>query len=267
MITTKRLAFVSFPQIKIHPTVANHRPVDPHKVAHYEEDILKHGLLEPLVVWEKNPNELYLVGGFHRHGAITNIRNKNPGYFDSVDVRVVAGDPDEMRALNLKLNADRLDAKITDYFDTVLHLNNVNWPPQRVAEFLDKSAGWVEEILTYVPVMPAPVRQLLEAGKISWAKAKIACQAVLAAPPGQERAAAERVVQELTDPDAKAKNARPLTFRRAKSRLHGFVRTSPDARYTLAAEDLLALLAVLEGKGATDEVLARVRQALPGLLD
>jgi ParB-like chromosome segregation protein Spo0J len=241
--------------------------VDPRKVAHYQEDILRHGLLEPLVVWEKNPQEFYLVGGFHRFTAIGNLRQGHPGYFDNIDVRVVAGDPDEMRALNLKLNADRLDARITDYFETVLHLNNVNWPPQRIADFLDKSLSWVEEILTYAPVMPAPVRALLEQGKVSWTKAKTACQAVLDAEAGKERETAERVVAELTDPAARIKVSRPLTMRRAKSRLGALAKTEPEARFMLGAEDLLLLFELLDGRTITAEALARVREKVPGLLE
>ena len=41
-------------------------------------------------------------------------------------------------ALNLKLNADRLDIRVTDYFETVIYLNNVNWSAERIAEFLEK---------------------------------------------------------------------------------------------------------------------------------
>ena len=50
-------------------------------------------LLEPIVVWERNPGEFFLVGGFHRHAAIRRIRSRNPGYFDRVDVRVIQGLP------------------------------------------------------------------------------------------------------------------------------------------------------------------------------
>ena len=130
--------------------------MNPSKVSHLEKDILTNGLLEPLVVWERNPGEFYLVGGFHRMEAIKSIRTRNPGYFDRVDVRVVSGDPDEIRALNLKLNADRLDTNITDYFDTVIYLNNANWPRERIAEFLDKSTAWIDDIVRFAPMITAP---------------------------------------------------------------------------------------------------------------
>ena len=42
--------------------------------------------------------------------------------------------------LNLKLNADRLDARITEYFDTVVFLGNAGWTEERIADFLDRSA-------------------------------------------------------------------------------------------------------------------------------
>ena len=64
MLTTKRFDYVGIDQIHLHPSVANHRPLNETKVAHYAEDIARNGLLEPLVVWERNPGEFYLVGGF-----------------------------------------------------------------------------------------------------------------------------------------------------------------------------------------------------------
>ena len=61
MLRTKRFEYVSFDAVHLHPAVANHRPLNEAKVAHYAEDIRRNGLLEPLVVWERNPGELFLV--------------------------------------------------------------------------------------------------------------------------------------------------------------------------------------------------------------
>ena len=88
MVTTKRYDYVAIELVQEHPLVANHRGLDERKVAHYQEDILKNGLLEPLVVWERRSREFFLVGGFHRLAAIRRIRAKNAGYYDRVDVRV-----------------------------------------------------------------------------------------------------------------------------------------------------------------------------------
>ena len=54
MLATKRYDYVPFDAIQVHPSIANHRAVNPEKVRHYKDDILKNGLLEPLVVWERN---------------------------------------------------------------------------------------------------------------------------------------------------------------------------------------------------------------------
>ena len=70
-----------------------------------------------------------------------------------------------MRALNLKLNADRLDAKPSDYFDAVIYLNNANWEKSKIAAFLDKSVSWIEDIVRYVPGMDPRLRKLLDEGK------------------------------------------------------------------------------------------------------
>ena len=259
MLTTKRFDYVPFEKVHLHPSVANHRPLNEAKVAHYAEDILRNGLLEPIVVWERNPNEFYLVGGFHRHHAIRRIRTERPGYFDRIDVRVVHGELDEIQALNLKLNADRLDARITDYFDAILFMANANWDKNRIAQFLDKNGAWVEDILRFAPGMDSRVRRLLESGKISWAKA--ICKQVLSAPPGQERATVEAALSAL-QPSAAKSAPKALTYRTAAQRLKA--RTEP---FQVSGEDVLALLQVVRGKSASAESVARVRAAFPGLLE
>ena len=261
MLATKRFDYVPFDKVHLHPSVANHRPLNEAKVAHYAEDILRNGLLEPIVVWERNPGEFYLVGGFHRHNAIRRIRSQNPGYFDRVDVRVVHGELDEIQALNLKLNADRLDARITDYFDAVIFMANANWDKNRIARFLDKNVAWIEDILRYAPGMDSRERRLLENGNISWAKAKAICKATLTAPAGQERATLDAALEALRSPGT-PKAPRALTFRTAAKRLKG-----RKEAFRVTGDDLLALLHVLRGSSASAETLERVRAAFPGLLD
>ncbi len=262
MLTTKRFDYVPFEKVHLHPSVANHRPLNEAKVAHFAEDILRNGLLEPIVVWERNPGEFYLVGGFHRHNAIRRIRAEHPGYFDRIDVRVVHGELDEIQALNLKLNADRLDARITDYFDAIIFMANANWEKSRIAQFLDKSVSWIEDILRYAPGMDSKVRRLLESGQISWARAKSICKAVLAAPPGQERATLEKALGMLQSAGPSKSSTKVLTYRTAAKRLK-----ESQVDFQVSGEDLLALLQVLREKSASAESIARVRTAFPGLLE
>lgn len=261
MLTTRRFDYVPFEQVHLHPSVANHRPLNEAKVAHFAEDILRNGLLEPIVVWERNPGEYYLVGGFHRHCALRRIRAEHPGYFDRVDVRVVQGQLDEIQALNLKLNADRLDARITDYFDAVLFMANANWDKQRIAQFLDKNVAWIEDILRYAPGMDPRVRRLLESGQISWAKAKAICRTAAAAAPGRERAAVEAALAALQAGPTPAA-PRPLTFRTAAKRLKTRTQT-----YQVTGTDLLALLQLLRRRNPSPEIVQQVRQAFPYLLE
>lgn len=268
MLTTKRYEYMPFDHIQRHPFISNHRPLMPQKVAHYEIDILKNGLLEPLIVWERTGGEYYIVGGFHRLAAIQTIREKHPGYFDHVDVRVVAGELDEMRALNLKLNADRLDAKVTDYFDTVLYLNNANWDKERIAEFLDKSVRWLEEIIRFVPGMDSRLRKMLEEGKVSWNKAKGICRQILAAPAEKEKEVADRLIEELSRNEARTKpKRRPLSPQKAIKHLTRQFEKHPTTRYNVSLEDLLSLFTVLAGKEYTESHLERVRRTFPGLMD
>lgn len=260
MLTTRRYEYLQFDRIGSHPSLTNHRPLNAAKVTHLEQDILRNGLLEPLVIWERNSGEYYLVGGFHRMAAIRAIRAKNPGYFDRVDVRVVAGDPDEMRALNLKLNADRLDTKITDYFATVIYLNNAGWTRERIAEFLDKSASWIEEIIRFAPMVDAEMHRKLEAGELSWNRAREIIQQALAAPAGKEK---EAIRDGMRQPRAK----KPLPFSFAIKRISTVVKEEPKRTFTISAQDLQSLILTLCGKGYKQADIDRVRKAFPELLD
>jgi hypothetical protein len=268
MLTTKRYDYVPFDRVQMHPLIANHRELNLQKVYHYKDDILKNGLLEPLVVWERKHAEYFLVGGFHRLNAIKLIRAENPGYYDRIDVRVVDGDLEEIRALNLKLNADRLDAKVTEYFDTILFLNNANWPKERIASFLDKSVSWVEEIVRFVPGMDPRVRQLLHEGKLSWSKAKQICRRVLDAEPGREREVADEALRELESGD-KTEPRYVLSPKRAHRRLAQHLEDDPKATYTVTVQDLFSLLTLLAGKadGDAERHLERVREIFPALVD
>lgn len=268
MLTTKRYDYIPFEMVQKHPMIANHRVVNQQKVAHYKTDILNNGLLEPLVVWERNPRELFLVGGFHRHGAIERIRQENPGYYDRVDVRVVSGEFEEIRALNLKLNADRLDAKLVEYFDTVIYLNNANWDKERIASFLDKSVSWIEDIIRFAPSMDSRIRSMLQDDKISWTKAKAVCRRIMSCEPGQEQATADAAIRELQE-GPKPAPKRAISMRSAKTRLAKVVEKNPNSAYTVKAKDLLSLLTLIADKNAADseEHLQRVRECFPSLLD
>lgn len=261
MLRTKRFDYVPFEKVHLHPSVANHRPLQEAKVGHFAEDILQNGLLEPIVVWERNPGEYFLVGGFHRHAAVRRIRSSHPGYFDRIDVRVVQGDLDEIQALNLKLNADRLDARITDYFDAILFMSNANWDTGRIARFLDKNESWIEDILRYAPGMAPRVRHLLEQNQISWSKAKAIGKAVMSAPPGEEREVLDAQLEALQKPKGPSA-PRPLTYRDAAKRLKNREET-----FAVSGPDVLALLQVVRSKSVPPETLERVRHAFPGLLD
>ncbi|KMQ49457.1 hypothetical protein CHISP_3638 [Chitinispirillum alkaliphilum] len=261
MLTTRRYEYMQFDRISVHPTIGNHRQTCPSKVSHLEEDILRNGLLEPLVVWEKNDDEYYLVGGFHRAEAISGIRGKNPGYFDRVDVRIVAGEPDEIRALNLKLNADRLDTKITDYFETVVYLNNVNWSSQRIAQFLDKSTSWIDEIIKYAPMVTQEIRQKLDSGELTWNRSKEIIQKTIKAPAGSEK---EVLQEELSK--KQSRTIKPLTFRSVLGHFRKVKNEDPQKTYNFSTDELTSLITVLQGKNYEEADIDCVRNLFPDLL-
>jgi ParB-like chromosome segregation protein Spo0J len=262
MLATKRYEYLPIEQIEFHHTLTNHRDLDLAKVAHLERDIVTNGLFEPLVVWERNSKEYYLVGGFHRMEAIQGIRRSNPGYFDRVDVRVVTGDPDEIKALNLKLNSDRVDTRITDYFQTVIYLNNANWSRGRIAEFFDKSLSWVDDINRYAPLVTEPMRDKLASGELSWARAKEILRKVLNAPPGNEKVIIEKELSQRVPPAPK-----PLPFQATIKRLSSSISADPKRTFKVSTEDLYALVLTLRGKNVDQENIDRVRKAFPILWD
>ena len=159
------------------------------------------------------------------------------------------------------MNADRLDARITDYFDAIIFMANANWDKSRIARFLDKNVAWIEDILRYAPGMDSRIRRLLENAEISWAKAKAICKAALAAPPGQERATVDAALADLQAPDV-PRAVRPLTYRSAAKHLK-----KRKEIYRVSSADLLALLQVVHGKNVAAETVEQVRKAFPGLLD
>jgi ParB family chromosome partitioning protein len=260
MLTTRRYEYLPISKVGIHHELTNHRPLDGAKVAHLEADILKNGLLEPLIVWERNPGEYYLVGGFHRMAAITAIRSKHPDYFERIDVRVVGGDPDEIKALNLKLNSDRVDTRITDFFPTVLYLNNATWSKERIAEFFDKSTSWIDDIIRYAPMVTPAMHEKLVSGELSWSRAKEIIQKTLRAPVGKEKETLEDELQKARDP-------RPLSFKSAIGRLSKAMESKPQRSFTIDMQDLYALILTLQGRHCEKEHVERVWKAFPELME
>lgn len=162
---------------------------------------------------------------------------------------------------------DRLDARVTEYFDTIIFLNNANWDKQRIADFLDKSVSWLEEILRFVPSMDPRVRQLLHEGKISWAKAKVVCRRILEAKPGTE-AVADAAIKELESGESQPAPKRVLSPRIAHKRLeqHSSRTPPPPIRSAHRGCTLLSLLSG-QSNGDTELHLERVRAKFPGLVD
>ena len=149
----------------------------------------------------------------------------------------------------------------------MLHLNNVNWRKERIAEFLDKRISWVEDLLRYVPIMESTVRNMLEEGSISWNKAKEICRAVRDARAGQEKMVLQRELERLSRDRGQNRPKKPITFHAAKKRLSSHLERQPETTYVVRGDDLFCLILVLEGKAHHDDHVSRVRETFPGLLD
>ncbi len=265
MLKTKRYEYFPFEKIRIHPDIINHRRLDFRKVDHYEKDILQNGLIEPLVIWETEGGEHYLVGGFHRTSAIRAIRDKHPGYFDYVDVRMVSGAFDDIMALNLKLNSDRLDAKPVEFFDTVIHLHEAGWSNEKIADFLDRKKGWVDEIIQYVPSMDLRLKRMLSRGKVTWAKARSICKLAEKAG-GQSGDVFDQAILDMGK-KKKARPRSPLTAGAVKHKLNSELKKDQTRVHILTSHDLYAFVRLIEGRSFTDEDVEKVRTKLPHLFE
>lgn len=265
MIKTKRYDYIPIDRLKIHPEMRNHRTVDPRKVAHYFDDILKHGLLEPLVVCEGEEGDFYLLGGFHRLTAIRRIRARNPGYYDRIDVRVVEGNVEEMRALNLKLNSDRVGLRESDFFETVMYLHQSEWSASKIADFLDRSEDWIAELIRYVPDMPEVVRCRLESNQLSWAKAKTICSVLEKLPQEEREAELARQLSGRRERDKRVRPKRPFTVRQIKGRIEALSKEKPGESFRIDSETLLALIQVVDGKTFSPSDVKHLEESLPEL--
>ena len=59
-----------------------------------------------------------------------------------------------------------IDARVSEYFDTVIYLNNANWDKERLAAFFGRSVSWFEEIIRFVPGMDLRLRKMLDEGRL-----------------------------------------------------------------------------------------------------
>ncbi len=259
---TKRYAYLPFERIRFHPDLDNHRHLRWAKVNHYEHDILANGLLEPLVVWEPEEDTFYLVGGFHRHAAIQAIRGRHPGYYERVDTRLVDGELDEIRALNLKLNADRLDARAVDCLDTLVYLRKAGWSRERMAGFFDRGLSWIDDLLRWGPGMDPRVRARLEEGRLAWSAARRITRELEALPPEEREA---HLAGCLAGRPRRA--AGGLTVKRAHRRARRHVQGTEDDAPVFTAGDVEALLRLLATRAPEPAEEARVREVFPFLFD
>jgi polyhydroxyalkanoate synthesis regulator phasin len=141
-------------------------------------------------------------------------------------------------------------------------LNNANWPKQRIAEFLDRSIAWIEEIIRFAPMVNAKLSEQLKSGELSWNKAKEIIQQMLHAPAGQEKETLEKGLARAAE-----QKVRPLTFKSAIGKISNIIKEKPSQTYTIAADDLLALVVTLQGKNYNEEHVERLKRAFPGLLE
>ncbi len=116
--------------------------------------------------------------------------------------------------------------------------------------------------------MDPRLRKMLQEGKVSWNKAKAICRDMLAVPREKEKEVADKLIEELNKREgSKRPKRRPLSLKKAISRLTKQFEKDPKKSYTVAVADLLSLFMVMGGKEYTESHLVRVRKTFPGLVD
>ena len=111
-------------------------------------------------------------------------------------------------------------------------------------------------------MITARMLEKLKAGELSWNKAKEIIKKTLQAPAGREKEVLEQGLN-----DAHDKKKKPLTFKSAIARFSKTMEEKPRRLFTVAVEDMLALVLALQGKNVKEEHIERVRKAFPGLVD
>lgn len=129
--------------------------------------IAKHGLLEPIVVTERDDGYYQLQAGFHRLCAFTRLRK------DTIPANVRREETGSVKTIALIENIVRRDMSLKEEVAAVSHMNKEEGlSTSQICDLLGKSTEWVHKRLM-IPNLPDDVKEDLMAGIISIRHAEI----------------------------------------------------------------------------------------------
>lgn len=132
--------------------------------------ISKHGLLEPIIVRNREDGGYQLLAGFHRLAAYTRLNKKTiPSY-------IYKNKETPVKAIALIENIIRRDMSLEEEVEAVKVLTEVEeLSPSSICDLLGKSREWVMKRLS-IPNFPEDVKDELLDGRISLKVAEIISQ-------------------------------------------------------------------------------------------
>lgn len=117
--------------------------MDDDHVVELSMSIAKHGLLEPIVVRQKEQNRYQLEAGLHRLAACARLKKTH------IPANIRQCDTVPLKAIALIENVCRRDMSLKEEVDAVYHLHNgENLSPSQIAELTGKSREWVDRRIT-----------------------------------------------------------------------------------------------------------------------
>lgn len=185
---------LDFQRIEKHPQFPNCRHSYP-AIEDLERSILETGLNNPLTVWEYKLDEparmpwgeevterYFLIAGFRRHQAITQIQVEEPDFLKTVPVHVFRGPLKDAIFVNLTENVQRENPNALELGMTFANLvDNQGMQQVEVAEQLGVSAPYVSQILKFYrgkDIAPE-LRELVETNQLDvWMALRVSSQPV-----------------------------------------------------------------------------------------
>lgn len=142
-------------------------------VSGLQTSIEENGLIDPLIIWKTEGEELVLIAGYRRHAAITNLRAEvHEDAFDEMMVGVFEGTLEEALAKNLEENVQRRNLNPADEAQAVNNLYEKVGDQTDVARMVGMSQPWVSQrVNLYRGLIPRGL-DYLRGGKINLKEAR-----------------------------------------------------------------------------------------------
>lgn len=140
---------------------------DDDHVVELSMSIVKHGLLEPIVVRRIDEGGFQLLAGFHRLAAFYRLQRSE------IPAHIIDDRETPIKAIALIENIVRRDLSLKEEVEAVTHLNtDESLSASQICDLLGKSRQWVDRRLM-IPNLPPDVSEQLMDGRISIGHAEV----------------------------------------------------------------------------------------------